>query len=182
MVHAHTAEAPRRHDSTSPGTGWSTAWGVLLILAGVLAVLMPAVAALATIVVFAWLLIFSGAVEVGYAVQRARSHAAFGWALTVGVVTLLLGIATLVLPLAGIASLAMLVGAFLFAGGIGRLVLAFKLRPLRGWGWVLFDGALSVVVAVLIAVGWPASSIAVIGVLTGLWLIFAGVWRLMLHA
>ncbi|HSN33439.1 MAG TPA: DUF308 domain-containing protein [Ideonella sp.] len=162
-------------------SGWSIAWGALLILAGVLAVLMPAVAALATVVVFAWLLIFSGAVEVGYAVQRARVHAAFGWALAVGVVTLLLGIATLVLPLAGVVSLALLVGAFLFAGGIGRLVLAFKLRPLRGWGWVLLDGALSIVVAVLIAIGWPASSIAVIGVLTGLWLIFAGVWRLMLH-
>ena len=181
MVHAHTAEAPRRHGSTSPGTGWSTAWGVLLILAGVLAVLMPAVAALATIVVFAWLLIFSGAVEVGYAVQRARSHAAFGWALTVGVVTLLLGIATLVLPLAGIASLAMLVGAFLFAGGIARLVLAFKLRPLAGWGWVLLDGLLSIVVAALIAIGWPGTSVALIGLLTGLWLIFAGVWRLMLR-
>jgi Short repeat of unknown function (DUF308) len=80
---------------------------------------------------------------------------------------LMLGIAILVLPLAGVASLALLVAAFLFAGGITRTALAFRFKPRRGWGWVLFDGLLSIGLAILIAIGWPQTSLAFVGLLTG---------------
>lgn len=160
--------------------GWPIAWGVILIVCGILAVLMPEVAALATAVVFAWLLIIGGIGEIAYAVHT-RGHAGLGWKLASGILTLVLGIAILVLPLAGVASLALLVGAFLFVGGISRAMLAWRMRPLRGWGWVLFDGLLSIVIAVLIAAGWPQSSLAFIGLLTGFTLIITGVWRLMLR-
>src|SRR5690606_3858656 len=42
------------------GRGWQVFWGVLLILVGVLALMMPAVAALATALLFGWLLLFAG--------------------------------------------------------------------------------------------------------------------------
>jgi uncharacterized membrane protein HdeD (DUF308 family) len=82
---------------------------------------------------------------------------------------------------ADVASLALLVGGFLFAGGIARTLLAIQLKPARGWGWVLVDGLLSIVIAGLIAIGWPENSIAFIGLLTGVWLIWAGAWRIMLR-
>jgi uncharacterized membrane protein HdeD (DUF308 family) len=104
----------------------------------------------------------------------------FGWKLASGILTLLLGLAILVVPAAGIASLALLVGAFLLLGGIARTMLAWRMRPRRGWGWVMFDGLLSIVLAILIAIGWPATSLALIGLLTGFSLISTGVWRIML--
>jgi len=73
-----------------------------------------------------------------------------------------------------------MIGAFIFVGGIFRLLLAFRLRPQKGWGWVLFDALLSIVIGGLIAWGWPASSIAFIGLLTGFWLLFTGIWRIIL--
>jgi uncharacterized membrane protein HdeD (DUF308 family) len=91
-----------------------------------------------------------------------------------------LGIAVLLLPAAGVASLALLVGAILLVGGIIRTALAWRLRPRRGWGWVLFDGLLSIVLAILIAIGWPQSSLPIIGLLTGFSLISAGIWRILL--
>ena len=160
--------------------GWQIMWGVLLIIAGFLAVLMPGAAALATAVLFAWLLIFAGGFEVAYAMQ-SRHRSGFGWKLASGILTLLLGIALLFLPAASVLSLAILVGAFLLASGVARVVLSFKVRPQRGWGWVLVDGLVSIALAVLVFVGWPASSIAVIGVLVGFSLISTGVWRLMLR-
>jgi uncharacterized membrane protein HdeD (DUF308 family) len=45
---------------------------------------------------------------------------------------------------------------------------------------VLFDGVLSIVVGALIAWGWPASSVGFIGLLTGFWLLFSGIWRITL--
>lgn len=159
--------------------GWQIAWGVLLIIAGVLAVAMPFVAALATAFVFAWALVIGGVAELAYAVHT-RHEPGFGWKLVAGIITLLLGILVLVAPLAGAASLGLLVGIFLFVGGIARTILAFRLRPHRGWGWVLVDGIISIVVGVLVAAGWPAYSIAFIGILTGLWLLWAGAWRVAL--
>ena len=172
--------APRVQAAAAPSTGWQIAWGVLLIISGILAVLMPGIAALATALVFAWLLIFGGGCEIAYAIQT-RDKDGFGWKLASGILTLVLGIAILVLPLAGAASLALLVGAFLFASGITRTVLAFRLKPQRGWGWILFDGLLSIGVALLIAIGWPQSSLAFIGLLTGFTLILTGIWRIMLR-
>jgi uncharacterized membrane protein HdeD (DUF308 family) len=162
-----------------PASGWQVAWGALLLVAGILAVLMPAVAALATALFFAWLLMLGGVFEIGYAVQT-RSRPGFGWKLASGVLTLLLGIAIAAVPLAGVASLALLVGGFLLAGGIARAILALRLKPLGGWGWVLFDGVLSIVLAILIILGWPRSSLAIIGLLTGFSLVFTGLWRILL--
>ena len=159
--------------------GWVVFWGILLIIIGILAILMPEVAALATALTLAWLLIFAGIVEIVHAVQT-RQRPGFGWKLASGIVTLLLGLSILLFPIAGIASLALMIGAFIFVGGIFRLLLAFRLRPQKGWGWVLFDALLSIVIGGLIAWGWPASSIAFIGLLTGFWLLFTGIWRIIL--
>jgi uncharacterized membrane protein HdeD (DUF308 family) len=159
--------------------GWSIFWGVLLIIVGILALLMPEIAALATVLTLAWLLIFAGIVEIVHAIQT-RHRDGFGWKLAAGIITLLLGVAILAFPVAGIATLALWIGAFIFAGGIVRLILAFRVRPAKGWGWVLLDGILSIIIGGLIAWGWPASSIAFIGLLTGFWLLFSGFWRIML--
>ena len=159
--------------------GWSIVWGVLLIATGILALLMPGIAALATALTLAWLLVFAGAFEVLHAVQT-RHRDGFGWKLASGIVTLLLGISIVLFPVAGVATLALWIGAFLFAGGVLRSILAFRLRPERGWTWVLVDGLLSIIVGGLIAWGWPASSIPFIGLLAGFWLLFAGIWRIML--
>ncbi len=159
--------------------GWSIVWGVLLIATGILALLMPEIAALATALTLAWLLVFAGAFEILHAVQT-RHRDGFGWKLASGIVTLLLGISIVLFPVAGVATLALWIGAFLLAGGVLRLILAFRLRPARGWMWVLVDGLLSIVVGGLIAWGWPASSIPFIGLLAGFWLLFAGIWRIML--
>ena len=173
-----SATAPLADDNSQ--RGWQIAWGVLLIVVGFLAVLLPGAAALATAVLFAWLLILGGGFEIAYAIQ-SRQRSGFGWKLVSGLLTLALGIVLLVLPTASVLSLALLIGAFLLASGITRVILAFKVRPRRGWGWVLADGLVSIALAVLIAIGWPASSIAVIGVLVGFSLISTGIWRLMLR-
>ena len=167
-----------------PGTstrsrGWSIFWGILLIVIGILALLMPEIAALATALTLAWLLVFAGIIEIVHAFLTRRRRG-FGWKLVAGIVTLVLGLIILLFPVAGIATLALWIGAFLFAGGIIRLILAFRLRPVKGWVWVLIDGILSIIIGGLIAWGWPASSIPFIGLLAGFWLLFSGIWRIML--
>ena len=159
--------------------GWVVVWGILLIIVGFLAVMMPYAAALATTLVLGWVLIFAGGFEIVHAIQT-RTQDGFTFKLLSGILILVLGIWLVVQPIAGAASLALLIGAFLFASGVSHTMLAFKWKPRNGWGWILFDGLLSIGLAILIAMGWPASSLSFIGLLTGFALISTGVWRIML--
>ena len=158
---------------------WSIVWGVLLMIAGVLAIMQPVVAALAFNLLFAWLLVFSGIVEVVYAIHD-RGKEGFRLKILLGVFTLLLGIFLLVRPVAGVAGLALMIGAFVLAHGVSAVMLAFHVKPRKGWGWVMFDGILSIVIAFLIASGWPDSSFAFIGILVGITMLWGGVWRIVL--
>jgi len=170
-------------DATAPDVrkagAWVIVWGVLLIVTGLVAIMQPAVAALAFELLLGWLLIFAGVVEIIYAVQE-RGKDGQRFKVLSAILTLLLGIFLLVRPGIGIATVALLIGALLFAHGIASVMLALKVRPRQGWGWVLFDGVLSIVIALLIATGWPQSSIGFIGVLIGIVLMYGGVWRIML--
>jgi uncharacterized membrane protein HdeD (DUF308 family) len=158
---------------------WVLILGIVMIIAGVLAVFAPGPAALATSLFFAAMFILGGAAQIAHAVAT-RTHDGFGWKLLSGIAMGALGVLFAVFPVAGIASLALLVGALLLANGVCSVMLAFRLRPKKAWGWVLFDGALSIVLAALIAIGWPATSIPIIGLLTGFVLISGGVWRIVL--
>lgn len=158
---------------------WSVVWGVLLIVAGILAIMQPGIAALAFNLLLAWLLVFAGIVEIVHAFQE-RGHDGFGLKLLIGILTLLLGVFLLVRPIAGIASIALMIGAFVLATGVSSVMLALKIKPKKGWGWVLFDGVLSIVIALLIASGWPQSSIGFVGILIGIAMMYGGVWRIVL--
>ena len=132
-------------DGRKTGT-WVIVWGVLLIVTGFLAILQPAIAALAFELLLGWLLVFAGIVQIVYAIQE-RGKDGFGLKILSAILTLLLGIFLLVRPVAGIASIALLIGAFMLASGVSSVMLAFKVKPRQGWGWVLFDGILSIVIA-----------------------------------
>ena len=58
----------------------------------------------------------------------------------------------------------MLLAAGLIAAGILRIVVAIRERPRPGWGWVLFMGILSIVVALIIISGWPVNSLWILGI------------------
>ena len=165
-------------DATRVGR-WVTILGAVMIVAGFLAVLAPGPAALAATIFFGAMFFVGGVAEVAHAVAT-RAEIGFAWKLLSGIAMIVLGALFAIFPLAGIATLALVVGGLLLAHGVGSVMLALKRRPGRGWGWILFDGVLSIVLAIMIAVGWPASSIPIIGLLAGFSLISAGMWRIML--
>jgi len=158
---------------------WVIVWGVLLIIAGFLALTEPAIAALAADLLLSWLFVFAGVVEIVYAIHE-RGKDGFRLKILSGILMFLLGVFMLLRPFTGVASITLLIGAFLLASGVSSIMLAFRVKPRPGWGWVLFDGILSIVIALLIASGWPQSSIAFIGILVGIVMMYGGVWRIML--
>jgi len=166
-------------NNSMPVARWVTILGVVMIVAGFLAVIAPGPAALAATIFFGAMFFVGGIAEVAHAVAT-RNETGFGWKVLSGIAMIVLGALFAIFPIAGIATLALLVGGLLLAHGVGSIMVAMKRKPRRGWGWILFDGVLSIVLAILIAAGWPASSIPIIGLLAGFSLISAGMWRIML--
>jgi len=171
--------------ATSAGTivkkslGWSIGLSVLLIVAGLLAIAVPQAAGIAVNLLVGWLLIFSGAVHLVFA-WHTRTTGGILWELLLGVVYIFIGGYLLVHPVAGLATLTLALAIYLFAEGILELILGFRIRPMPGSGWLLFDGVITLILAVMIWKTWPSSTEWVIGTLVGISMLFSGISRLML--
>ena len=173
--------------TTSPATfvkesvGWSIGLSVLMIIAGILAIASPLAAGIAVNVVVAWLLVFSGCAHLVFAWHtRSGSVGGFFWELLLGILYIFIGGYLLMHPLAGLASLTIALAMYLFLEAVLEFVLGFTLRPLPGSGWLLFDGIVTLVLAVMIWRTWPSSTAWVIGTLVGISMLFSGTSRLML--
>ena len=157
--------------------GWSIGLSVLMILAGILAIAVPQVAGLAISLLVGWLLLFSGAVHLVFA-WHTRGAGAMLWELLLGILYLFIGGYVLIRPGAGLATLTLVLAIYLFFEGILELILSFRLRPVPGWGWLLFDGIITLILAGMIWRTWPSSSEWIIGTLVGISMLFSGITRL----
>ena len=156
--------------------GGSIALSLLMILAGVLAIAIPPVGGIAAVLVLAWLLMLSGAAHLVFA-WYTRTAGALVWELLVGILYLFVGAYALAHPVAGLASLTLLLAIYLFVEGVLEFVLSFRLRPLPGSNWLLFDGIVTLIIAVMIWRSLPSSTEWVIGTLVGVSMLFSGVAR-----
>ena len=159
--------------------GWSIGLSLLMLLAGVLAIVMPPVAGIAVLAVLAWLLMFSGAVHLVFA-WHTRTAGGVVWEILLGILYIFVGVYALLHPVAGLASLTLFLAIYLFVEGVLELVLSFRLRPMPGSNWLLFDGIITLILAILIWRSWPSSTEWVIGTLVGISMLFSGAARLSL--
>jgi uncharacterized membrane protein HdeD (DUF308 family) len=159
--------------------GWSIGLSVLMIVAGILAIASPLSAGIAIDVLVAWLLVFSGCAHLVFA-WHARGGGGFVWELLIGILYVFIGVYLLMQPLAGLASLTLALAIYLFLEAILEFVLGFRLRPLPGSGWLLFDGIVTLILAVMIWRTWPSATAWAIGTLVGIGMLFSGISRLMI--
>ena len=157
--------------------GWAIALCVLLILAGVMAIVVPPAAGIAVAILVAWLVLIGGVAHLAMAWQ-IRSTGGAMWEVLIGLVYLALGVYLLTRPVLGLASLTLLLACYIFAKGILELILSFRIRPLPGSGWLFFDGIVALALGAMIGLSWPWSSEWAIGTLIGLTMLFAGITRL----
>jgi uncharacterized membrane protein HdeD (DUF308 family) len=159
--------------------GWSIALSVLMIAAGVLAIIVPKISGIAVTLLVGWLLLFCGGAHLAYAWQMRRSGGLW-WGILIGIIYIVAGGYLLLHPMVGLATLTVVLAAYLVAASILEFILAFQLRPLTGSGWLLLDGIITLILAIIIGWTWPGSTLWVIGTLVGISIFFSGVTRLML--
>jgi uncharacterized membrane protein HdeD (DUF308 family) len=163
----------RTIDSSSNPWGWLLAFGILLIIAGVVALSSWVFAAVATSLVLGWLLIAGGAFQLIGAFMY-RQYGGFWAELLFGALTALAGLLLVIWPVGGASVMAFVVVGLLLLKGLGGAVGAVLNR---GPGWVLqlVLAVLLVLAAVLLFMNQGAA-LAFIGLLVGLSLLMRGVW------
>jgi len=152
---------------------WPVVMGVLMILLGMAAIGSPFVAGTA------WTILLGGIVLVGGIAELAHAFFAANWKAGIlkfigGVLALILGVLILTRPVAGLAFITLMLAIYFVIDGIFKIVLSLKLRPLPGWGWMLFSGIITLILGGLIWGEWPLSGVWAVGVLLGLRILFAG--------
>ena len=76
-------------------------------------------------------------------------------------------------------ALTLIMAIFLIVSGIVRIVVAL-LERFPGWGWVLLNGAVALLLGLLIRREWPLSGLVVIGLYVGIEMVFNGWYWVML--
>jgi uncharacterized membrane protein HdeD (DUF308 family) len=150
-----------------------------MIVAGVLAIASPLAAGIAINVLVAWLLVFSGCVHLVFSWYTRGIGGLLG-ELLLGILYICIGVYLLMHPVAGLKALTIALAIYLLLEAILEFVLGFTFRPLPGSGWLLFDGILTLILAVMIWRAWPSSSEWAVGILVGVSMLFSGTSRLML--
>jgi uncharacterized membrane protein HdeD (DUF308 family) len=158
---------------------WLSVLGVALILLGIACLAASALTTLITVLFLGWLLVIGGVIQTVHAFW-ARPCGGGVAHLIAGVLSLIVGVLFLTRPTLAELALTLLVAVLLIVGGLFRVNSAIVWR-FPAWGWVVYDGFLSVVLGLVISAAWPESALWVIGLLIGIDLLFKG-WSCLMFA
>lgn len=166
-------------DREQTGSGIGTVVGILLIILGIIAIARPVFATIASTLVFGWLFILAGIVQLAYAFV-SRGVGQFIWKILLGLLYLGAGIIILSNVFSGAIALTLILGITLFFQGVIQVILSFGMRPARSWSLVLVGGIIEIILGIFIWSEWPFNADWLIGLWVGIGLFFNGVWILVL--
>jgi uncharacterized membrane protein HdeD (DUF308 family) len=168
------ADLPLSRDDLRHAHNWLLGAAILALIAGALAIAVPVVASVTMAIFVGWLLIFAGLVMVSHAFSR-RAPVRVTLRLLEGLLTLVAGIYLIAFPLNGTVTLTFVLAVWFFGTGALALLAAWRLRGMPGAGIAGLNGALSLILGLLIALDLPSSAAWAIGLLVGINLVFWGV-------
>jgi uncharacterized membrane protein HdeD (DUF308 family) len=173
MAQASAAMREAMRETVKRYSTWYLLEGVLLVVAGVVALIWPYVASVALIFLLGWILIVSGVLQ-GIGLIGAKDVPHFWLQLVSAVLALLIGILLLRNPNAGLLIMTVLLIVYFFVEGISKVIFAMNIRPFVGWLWVLLSGIVGLLLGAYLWANMPVASEWVLGVLLGIQLIVEG--------
>ena len=149
--------------------------GILLVVLGALAIVLPPLATLAVTILFGWLFLIGGIMGL-YTTFMMRQAPGFWWSLISAALAVVVGLLLLVQPLSGALTLTLVLIAFFVVEGVATIMFALDhRRELSGqWGWMLVSGIVDLVLATLVFAGLPSTAAWAIGLLVGINMVFGG--------
>jgi uncharacterized membrane protein HdeD (DUF308 family) len=155
--------------------GLFLAEGIILVILGLIAILLPPLATITFTIIIGWLFLISGIVGL-VTTFMMRQAPGFWWSLLSGILGVAAGIVLLIWPISGALSLTLLLSAFFIVEGVASIMYAIDHRnQLTGrWGWMLLSGIVDLILAGIIVAGLPGTAAWALGLLVGINMLFGG--------
>jgi uncharacterized membrane protein HdeD (DUF308 family) len=152
--------------------GWFLAFGIVLSLLGIAAVVRSVSATVVSMLFFGWLLVVASLIELVNAFMVGK-WAGFFLHLLIAILFGITGLVFLKSPAISAEAATFVMSIFFLVSGLYQLVSALWTH-MPGYGWQAINGVITSVLGVLLMVQWPISGLYAIGLFVGIDLIFHG--------
>ncbi len=152
--------------------GWFLAFGIVLLLLGIAAIVRSVAATVASMYFFGWLLVLASIFEFVSAFM-VGNWAGFFLHLLIAILFGITGVVMLARPLISAEAVTLVMSIFFLIAGPYQLFVSLWTH-LPGWGWHALSGVVTSILGVLVLAGWPVSGLWVIGLFVGIELVFYG--------
>jgi uncharacterized membrane protein HdeD (DUF308 family) len=147
--------------------------GCLLIVAGVVAIVVPAVSEIAPNEVLGMVLMFVGIVQIVQS-GKMQSGAVFMWHLILGISAAVGGVLVYLDPFPGVVTILILMAIVFAVHGLTQIIFAMRVRRLNGFHWFLISGCVALLAAGLLVMKLPYGHSFTPATVGGISVLFAG--------
>ena len=152
---------------------WFILLGLTLMIAGCVAIILPAFSTLGAGEVLGTSLIISGIVQIIQS-SKVQNSSGFLWQLLLGILATIGGVLIDLNPFTGIVAITILIAIIFAIIGLSQIAFALKVRRMAGWYWFLVSGCIALLVSVLLAMKLPYSHSFTPATIAGVSLLFTG--------
>jgi uncharacterized membrane protein HdeD (DUF308 family) len=150
-----------------------------MIVVGMLALWLPTASSVGVARLLGWLMVFDGGFQLVHAF-RSEGVGHVVWKVLVALIFLAAGIYFLMHPFLAVTVVTLALAVFFLVEGLVDIFSYFATRKAGASYWMLLNGIVSIILAVMIWRHWPTGSLWVLGVLVGIGLLMTGTSRLMM--
>jgi uncharacterized membrane protein HdeD (DUF308 family) len=176
MSIGYTGGRARRHTAEVFRDNWLylVLIGLVLIVAGALAILVPAASEIPAGKILGSVLVITGLLQI---IQSSKmlNWAGFFWHILLGSLATVGGALIYMDPFAGVVALTVTIAVIFAVHGLTQIAFAIRVRDQSGWHWFLASGCIALVVSVLLLLKLPYSHSFTPATIAGVSLLFAGV-------
>jgi uncharacterized membrane protein HdeD (DUF308 family) len=148
--------------------------GIVLVILGLLAIVIPPLATLAVTILIGWLFLISGIVGL-ITTFGAKGAPGFWWSLVSAIIAIVAGVILLGWPISGTVSLTLVLIVFFLLEGVATIMFALEhRRELPQWGFLVASGVIDLIIGAIISAGLPESATWALALLVGINLLFGG--------
>lgn len=146
--------------------------GVVFIILGIIGIIFPVFMTLVTVTFVAWLMLAAGLMA-GYFTYLGNPKDYLGWLKSV----ILVGVALLMFfySMNGAGTVGLLFTIYFFMDAFAGFGIASTIYPNKGWWAWLINALISFTLGVIFIIGWPFSSLYLVGIFVGFSLFFDGI-------
>ena len=153
--------------------GWFLALGIIYVIGGLAAIILPVSSTIAFTLVIGIFLVISGVVQVIQGFQM-RDWQGVTWHILMGIVSIVGGGYAVWNPLAGAIAITLVIAVTFIVQGVAQIMLGMRVRPADGWGWVVTAGVVAILAGLALLFSLPVSGLITLGTFAGIAMLFSG--------